>query len=182
MIFTETKLSGVLLIQPDIKQDARGVFLECFRSHLFEARGIKENFVQDNVSRSVRGVLRGLHYQLKPHAQGKLIRVSQGEIFDVAVDLRKKSPTFGKWLGYILNDDNRWMLYIPPGFAHGFCILSDVAEVHYKCTDYYIKEYDRAIQWNDSAIGIDWPVGPNLTLMSERDLNAPPLREAEVNF
>ena len=159
MKVTPLSIPDVLLIEPQVFGDDRGFFYESFNQNKFEdAMGKKINFVQDNHSKSVKGVLRGLHYQLTPKAQGKLVRVIQGEVFDVAVDLRRSSPTFGKWAGEILSADNKKQLWIPEGFAHGFLTLSDTAEFLYKTTDFYSKDHEEAIQWNDKTIGIDWPV------------------------
>ena len=158
MKVTPLVISDVLLIEPQVFGDDRGFFYESFNQNKFEdAMGKKINFVQDNHSKSVKGVLRGLHYQLTPKAQGKLVRVIQGEVFDVAVDLRQSSPTFGKWVGEIISGDNKKQLWIPEGFAHGFLTLSDTAEFLYKTTDFYSKEHEQAIIWNDETIGIDWP-------------------------
>ena len=158
MKVTPLSIPDVLLIEPQVFGDDRGFFYESFNQNKFEAAlGHKINFVQDNHSKSIKGVLRGLHYQLAPKAQGKLVRVTQGEVFDVAVDLRQSSPTFGKWTGEILSSDNKKQLWIPQGFAHGFLTLSDTAEFLYKTTDFYCKEHEQAIIWNDETIGIDWP-------------------------
>ena len=159
MKVTPLSIPDVLLIEPQVFDDDRGFFYESFNQNKFEdAMGKKINFVQDNHSKSIKGVLRGLHYQLAPKAQGKLVRVTQGEVFDVAVDLRQSSPTFGKWTGEILSSDNKKQLWIPEGFAHGFLTLSDTAEFLYKTTDFYSKDHEEAIQWNDKTIGIDWPL------------------------
>jgi len=154
---TETKLSGVLLIEPDVYGDNRGYFLETWNAARYREYGLPEKFVQDNLSFSHRGVLRGLHFQ-NPNPQGKLVYVIQGEVFDVAVDIRPGSPTFGQWLGAILSSDNKRQLYIPEGFAHGFCVLSDTALFAYKCTDFYNPQAEGGIIWNDPDIGIAWPV------------------------
>ena len=164
---TPTELPGVLLVEPRVFEDARGAFFESFRANVFAEAGIPA-FVQENQSRSVPGTLRGLHYQLdKP--QGKLVRALKGRVFDVAVDIRQGSPTFGRWAGRELTEDNRCMLYIPPGFAHGFCVLGDEpADVFYKCTDYYSGAADqRGVTWNDPALAISWPV--TQPLLSEKD-------------
>lgn len=153
----QTALPGVLLIQPKVLGDDRGFFLETYRSSIFHEAGITESFVQDNHSRSGRGILRGLHYQLE-HPQGKLVRVASGAVFDVTVDVRKGSPNFGQWFGTELNEQNMNMLYIPPGFAHGFVVLSESADFLYKCTDYYHPGSEHGIAWDDPDIGIDWPV------------------------
>lgn len=172
--FERLEIPEVILIEPKVFSDERGFFMETYKYSNFAAFGIKERFVQDNHSRSVKGVLRGLHYQRPPKAQGKLVRVLVGEIFDVAVDIRKGSPTYGKWVGVMLSAENRWMLYIPPGFAHGFCVLSEEAEVTYKVTEEYSPEHDAGIIWNDPEIGIDWPV--EQPILSAKDAGLPPLR------
>jgi dTDP-4-dehydrorhamnose 3,5-epimerase len=182
MKFIETKLKGLWIIEPKIFRDSRGFFMESYHYKKFSENGIHETFVQDNISRSIKGTLRGLHYQLAPNGQGKLVRVTEGVVFDVAVDIRIDSPTFGHWFGYILSAENRHALYIPPGFAHGFCVLTDEAEFTYKCTDFYVPEAERTIVWNDPQIGIEWPIAPDLQLMSEKDRKAPPLSKAEINF
>ena len=175
MKFSETPLPGVILIEPRVLGDARGFFMETYRADLFKAHGIDETFVQDNHSRSARGVLRGLHYQ-EPYPQGKLVRCTRGELFDVAVDIRRGSPAFGKWYGTTLSEENKAMLWIPAGFAHGFCALTDDAELVYKTTEIYRPEFDRAILWNDPEIGIEWPITePSL---SAKDAAAPLLRDA----
>jgi dTDP-4-dehydrorhamnose 3,5-epimerase len=158
MKVTPLAIPDVLLIEPEVFGDDRGLFFESFNQERFEkALGRRVNFVQDNHSRSAKGVLRGLHYQLPPKAQGKLVRVIQGEVFDVAVDIRKSSPTFGKWVGEILSSDNKKQMWIPEGFAHGFVTLSDTSEFLYKVTDFYSKEYEGAIRWNDTDLNIAWP-------------------------
>jgi dTDP-4-dehydrorhamnose 3,5-epimerase len=159
MKVTPLSIPDILLIEPQVFGDERGFFFESFSQNKFEeAIGRKINFVQDNHSKSVKGVLRGLHYQMPPKAQGKLVRVIEGEVFDVAVDIRKSSPTFGKWVGEILTGQNKKQLWIPEGFAHGFVTLSDTAEFLYKTTDYYSPIYERSIIWNDKAIGIEWQI------------------------
>ena len=169
MKVTPLAIPDVLLIEPQVFGDDRGFFFESFNQNKFEeATGYKINFVQDNHSKSVRGVLRGLHYQLPPKAQGKLVRVIQGEVFDVAVDIRKSSPTFGKWVGEMLSSDNKKQMWIPEGFAHGFLTISDTAEFLYKTTDFYSKDHEQAIQWNDEAINIKWPTEkPSLSAKDE---------------
>jgi dTDP-4-dehydrorhamnose 3,5-epimerase len=170
-------IPDVLLIESEVFSDDRGFFFESFNQNKFEeAVKRKINFVQDNHSKSVKGVLRGLHYQLPPKAQGKLVRVIHGEVFDVAVDIRKSSPTFGKWVGEILSADNKKQMWIPEGFAHGFVTLSDTAEFLYKTTDFYSKEHERAIRWNDETLGIQWPI-KDISL-SAKDETAQPLKEA----
>ena len=152
----ETDLPGVLIIEPKVHGDARGFFIETWHASRYAEHGLPERFVQDNHSRSSRGVLRGLHYQLQ-QPQGKLVRVTQGEVFDVAVDIRRGSPTFGRWVGVHLSGDNHRQFYVPPGFAHGFCTLSETADFLYKCTDYYHPQSERGVLWNDPDIGIEWP-------------------------
>lgn len=173
----ETGLPGVLLLEPKVFRDARGFFLETYNAGRFRQAGIAEEFVQDNHSRSVRGVLRGLHYQ-EPNPQGKLVRCSRGALFDVAVDIRSGSPHFGKWFGAELSEENMRMLWMPPGFAHGFCALSEIADLIYKCTALYEAAGDRAIAWNDPDIGIVWPVAN--PLLSPKDAAAPRLKDARV--
>jgi len=173
-------LPGLLLIAPKTFGDDRGLFLEIYKHSEFIRSGIPEHFVQDNFSRSVRGVLRGLHYQLGPKAQGKLVRCVRGSIFDVAVDIRKGSPTYGRWEGKELSGENGLMLYLPAGFAHGFLTLSDSAEVLYKCTEEYSPAHDRGIIWNDRDINIPWAVAD--PLLSDKDRIHPGLHEAENNF
>jgi dTDP-4-dehydrorhamnose 3,5-epimerase len=160
--------------------DARGFFMETFRDSEFRETVADVTFVQDNHSRSGNGVLRGLHYQIR-QPQGKLVRVISGEVFDVAVDIRKSLPEFGRWAGAVLSAENKEMLWVPPGFAHGFYVMSDQAEFVYKCTEYYAPEYERVILWNDPAIGIDWPLsGSDLPLLSPKDENGVLLKNAEV--
>lgn len=176
-----TALSGVLTLEPRIFADDRGFFMEAWnRSTFARAAGIDIDFVQDNHSHSVKGVLRGMHYQLDPHAQGKLVRVLAGAIFDVAVDIRRTSETFGRWIGIELNEDNKRQLWIPRGFAHGFLVLSDRADVLYKASDYYAPECDRGVRWNDPLIGIEWPIDGLELIISEKDANAPYLDDADV--
>jgi dTDP-4-dehydrorhamnose 3,5-epimerase len=178
MKVTPLSIPDVLLIEPEVFGDDRGFFYESFNQNKFEAAiGHKINFVQDNHSKSVKGVLRGLHYQLTPKAQGKLVRVIQGEVFDVAVDLRQSSSTFGKWVCEILSGDNKKQLWIPEGFAHGFLTLSDTAEFLYKTTEFYSKDHEEAIQWNDKTIGIDWPTKE--VSLSSKDNAAPSFKEAK---
>lgn len=160
------QIPEVLLIEPDVFGDSRGFFMESWHKRKYAEAGLDTDFVQDNHSRSSRGVLRGLHYQLQ-QPQGKLVRVVTGAAFDVAVDIRRGSPTFGKWVGAELSEENQHQLYIPPGFAHGFCVLSEVTDFLYKCTDYYAPEDEHGILWNDPSIGIDWP-GENFHI-SEKD-------------
>jgi dTDP-4-dehydrorhamnose 3,5-epimerase len=173
----KTSLPGVFIIEPRVFEDDRGWFMETYHAERLADAGVEVPFVQDNHSLSRRGVLRGLHYQIK-HPQGKLVRVVRGEIYDVAVDLRRKSPTFGNWLGVRLGTDDRRQMYIPPGFAHGFLALSDIAEVVYKCTDVYHPEHERTLIWNDSDVGIAWPLD-RVPLISEKDNRGARLTEAE---
>ena len=157
MNFIETKLPGVIIIEPRVFGDKRGFFLETWQKDRYTAIGIAETFVQDNLSFSTRGVLRGLHYQ-QPHAQGKLVSVVQGEVFDVAVDIRVGSPNFGQWVGVLLSGTNHRQLWVPPGFAHGFCVVSDIAYFTYKCSEFYTPQTEGGIIWNDPDIGIEWPL------------------------
>jgi dTDP-4-dehydrorhamnose 3,5-epimerase len=180
MEFTNTKLSDVVLIQPKIFEDGRGFFLESYQKERFSVAGISANFVQDNHSASTKGVLRGLHYQIR-QSQGKLVRVIVGEVFDVAVDLRRHSPTFGRWVGEILSAEKKNQLWIPPGFAHGFYVTSERAEILYKATDYYAPQWERSLLWNDPTLGIDWPlVKGESPILSEKDGKGARLSEAEV--
>jgi dTDP-4-dehydrorhamnose 3,5-epimerase len=174
-----TSLPGVLLLEPKVFGDARGFFLESYnRRDLREATGIDAEFVQDNHSKSAKGVLRGLHYQVK-QAQGKLVRVVAGEVYDVAVDLRRSSPSFGKWVGFLLSAESRRMAWIPPGFAHGFLVTSESAEFLYKTTNYYAPEHERTLLWNDPALGIGWPLEGE-PLLAAKDRAGKLLREAET--
>ena len=176
---TPTAIPDVLILEPKVFGDSRGFFLESFNAQNFaKATGLNVSFVQDNHSRSARGVLRGLHYQLQ-QTQGKLVQVSQGAVFDVAVDIRKSSPTFGKWVGCELSDTNHRQLWIPQGFAHGFIVLSESADFMYKTTDYYAPAYERCISWNDPSIGIIWPDGI-APLLSAKDQQGISLEQAEV--
>ena len=180
MNVTPTAIPDVLLIEPKVFGDDRGFFFESYNHKAFkEATGIDIDFVQDNHSKSSQGVLRGLHYQLPPRAQGKLVRVVQGEVFDVAVDIRKSSPTFGRWVGEILSAGNKRQLWIPPGFAHGFVTLSDTAEFLYKTTDYYAPDRDRCIRWNDPELDIRWP-WTGAPLISAKDAAGLAFTAAEV--
>jgi dTDP-4-dehydrorhamnose 3,5-epimerase len=177
--FKRLAIPDVILIEPRIFTDERGFFMETYKYSDFASFGITEKFVQDNHSRSTRDVLRGLHYQKPPKAQGKLVRVVVGEIFDVGVDIRQGSATYGKWVGELLSADNKRMLYIPPGFAHGFYVLSDVAEVSYKVTEEFSSEHDAGIIWNDPEIGIEWPI--KHPIISPKDAELPRLREADTS-
>lgn len=162
---TRLAIPDVVLLEPKVFGDERGFFFESYNRQAFrEATGIDPDFVQDNHSRSVKGVLRGLHYQLPPKAQGKLVRVLAGDVFDVAVDIRKGSPTFGQWVGEVLSAENKRQMWVPPGFAHGFLTLSETAEFLYKTTDYYSPTHERCIRWNDSVIGVQWPLTGEPTL------------------
>mgnify|MGYP001443602565 FL=1 len=179
MKFTPTAIPDVVLIEPQVFADERGFFMETWQRRKFAEAGIDVDFVQDNHSRSVKGTLRGLHYQLPPHAQGKLVRVTVGEVFDVAVDIRRGSPTFGRWVGEYLSAENKRMLWIPPGFAHGFYVTSDVAEFQYKCTDYYAPECERCIRWDDPQLAIAWPLAGE-PLVSAKDKRGVDLEWAEL--
>lgn len=181
MNIIKTEIEDVIIIEPRIFEDERGYFYESFNHKQFEeAIGRNISFVQDNHSKSNKGVLRGLHYQLPPMAQGKLVRVIQGEVFDVAVDIRKSSPTFGKWVGEVLSADNKKQLWIPEGFAHGFLTLSETAEFLYKTTNYYSKENERSIKWDDCNISIKWPSEENNILLSEKDSISDNFLEADL--
>lgn len=174
--FIETGLPGVIIIEPAVFTDSRGFFLETYHYNKYSEIGLDSRFVQDNHSHSVKGTLRGLHYQLK-HPQGKLLYVIKGEIFDVAVDIRKGSPHFGKWVSVILSNENKKQFYVPPGFAHGFCVLSEEADVIYKCTDLYAPGDEYGVIWNDSEIGIDWPV--KKPVLSDKDCNYNMLKDIQ---
>ncbi|MBY0474169.1 MAG: dTDP-4-dehydrorhamnose 3,5-epimerase [Nitrosomonas sp.] len=177
MKIIETRLPGVVVFEPKVFRDQRGFFVETFRESALLEAAINETFVQDNHSRSSKGILRGLHYQLF-QPQGKLVRVSRGKVFDVAVDVRKDSPTFGQWFGTILDDENLRMIYVPPGYAHGFVVLSEVADFIYRCTNYYHAESEQSIAWNDPDIGIEWPVSD--VALSTKDQSAPNLSQQEL--
>ena len=180
MKFVPTKISDVVLLEPQVFGDHRGFFMETWRADEFAEVGITANFVQDNHSSSTKGILRGLHYQIK-HPQGKLVRVISGEVYDVAVDIRKGSPTFGQWIGEVLSAENRRMLWVPPGFAHGFYVMSDYAEFVYKCTDIYAPEYERCIVWDDPDLAIHWPlVAGSRPVLSEKDRGGLLLKDAEL--
>ena len=183
MKIVDTAITDVKIIEPAVFGDERGFFFESFNQAKFnQAVGYDVAFVQDNHSRSAKGVLRGLHYQLPPHPQGKLVRCVVGEVFDVAVDIRKSSPTFGQWVGVYLSAENKRQLWIPPGFAHGFLTLSEYAEFLYKTTDYWAKDCEQAIIWNDPSIAIDWPAIDGQPLLSEKDRLAPKLSEQQYLF
>lgn len=177
MVFQELSIKGLLLIKPQVFEDGRGFFLERFSRKAFEENQIDVDFVQDNHSHSVKHVLRGLHFQKPPFAQGKLVWVTRGEVFDVAIDLRKGSPTFGKWEAVILSEENKQLFWIPKGFAHGFTVLSERADLLYKVSDYYSSEHECGVIWNDPDIGIDWPV--DNPILSNKDRRLPRLRELE---
>ena len=180
MKFTPTSIPDIILIEPKVFGDQRGFFMETYQANRFAERGIPTEFVQDNHSGSQQGILRGLHYQIK-QTQGKLVRVVAGEIFDVAVDLRCSSPTFKQWVGDYLSADNKRQLWIPPGFAHGFYVLSEWAEVVYKATDYYAPEWERAILWNDPEIGIEWPLlDGQKPILSKKDQQGEHFTEADI--
>ena len=179
MKISPTKISEVLVLEPDVYADERGYFMETFRSSYLTKHGVELNFVQDNQSQSRIGTLRGLHYQLE-FPQGKLVRVISGTVFDVAVDIRKSSSTFGKWVGETLSAENKKQLWIPPGFAHGFLVLSNSAELFYKCTEYYHPEDDHSLLWNDPAVGIEWPLQNREPILSEKDRIAQCLSQIPV--
>jgi len=180
MQFEPTEIAEVVLIRPRVFGDPRGFFLESWEQRKFAAAGIDTHFVQDNHSRSGRHILRGLHYQIK-QTQGKLVRVVTGTVYDVAVDIRRTSPTFGRWVGVVLSEENHHMLWVPPGFAHGFVVLSDSADFLYRCTDFYAPEHERAILWNDPDLKVQWPLPPGAEpVLSAKDAAAPRLRDAEV--
>jgi len=174
MNFLETPLAGLWIIEPKVFEDERGFFMETYHQEQFKAHGIANVFVQQNHSRSKRGVLRGLHYQQEPFSQGKLVRVVRGEAFDVAVDLRPGSPTFGKWFGTTLSSENKILLYIPPGFAHGFCTLTDDVDFTYSCTNVYSAAHETGIIWNDPDLAISWPVAD--PVVSAKDQHLPTLK------
>ena len=179
MNIISTSIPDVFLIEPRVFQDERGFFLESYQKNKFREAGIEVDFVQDNHSKSCHGTLRGLHYQLQ-QPQGKLVRVIAGEVFDVSLDVRRHSPTFGQWVGTYLSAENKKMLWMPAGFAHGFYVTSAEAEVIYKASDYYAPEWERCILWNDPAINIQWPVEGELPILSTKDLKGKLLKEAEV--
>lgn len=178
MRVTPTALPEVLLIEPRVFADERGFFFESYNARALREAGLDAQFVQDNHSRSDRGVLRGLHYQIR-QAQGKLVRVVVGEVFDVAVDLRRSSPNFGRWVGARLSAENKQMLWVPPGFAHGFLVLSEVAEFLYKTTDYWAREHERTLLWNDHALDIDWPLEGE-PILAAKDAAGLPLAQADT--
>lgn len=180
MNYQPLNLPGVILIEPKVFGDHRGFFMETYRKEEFKTHLGYDSFVQDNHSKSGQGILRGLHYQIR-HPQGKLVRVISGEVFDVSVDLRRSSPFFGKWAGAILSAENKKMLWVPPGFGHGFYVMSPEAEFVYKCTDYYAPKHERCIIWNDPSIGINWPLIPGTApVLSKKDEEGLSLTQAEV--
>lgn len=179
MQFFPTQIPEVIIIEPRVFADERGFFLESYQKQRFSEAGIDVDFVQDNHSKSRYGTLRGLHYQVR-QPQGKLMRVVAGEIFDVAVDIRRNSPTFGRWVGDYLSAGNMKMLWIPPGFAHGFYVTSPEAEVVYKATEYYAPQWERTILWNDPILGIDWPIGDAFPILSPKDVAGKPFKEADI--
>jgi dTDP-4-dehydrorhamnose 3,5-epimerase len=180
MQFIPTSIPDIILIKPQIYSDNRGFFYEIYQEQEFKSAGISEHIVQDNHSGSVQGTLRGLHYQIKK-PQGKLVRISKGEIFDVSVDLRKHSPYFGHWVGVRLSEQNKYQVWIPPGFAHGFYVLSEWAEVQYKASDYYAPHWERTLLWNDPEVGISWPLLNHMEpIISEKDAKGSLLKEAEL--
>lgn len=180
MEITETKLKGVVVIKPRVFEDARGYFFESYNQNVFKEAGLDLNFVQDNQSLSQRGVLRGLHFQNQPHAQGKLVRVITGAVYDVAVDIRKNSATYGQWFGLELTARNKWMMYIPEGFAHGFATLEDNTVFFYKCTNYYNKASEGCILWNDARLGIEWMLTD--PVLSAKDKEGTPFNSFTSNF
>ena len=177
-VFT-SRIPDVLIFEQSVQADDRGYFTETWRQSIFDEQGIDVTFVQDNQSNSSRGTLRGLHYQLN-HPQGKLARVVSGEVFDVAVDLRKSSKHFSRWIGVVLSAENKKQVWVPPGFAHGFYVMSESAELLYKCTEYYDPEDDHCLLWNDKTVGVDWPLLDSSPYLSDKDKNAQQLSEAAV--
>lgn len=180
--FIETKIKDLYIIEPKVFGDNRGYFMETYNKKDFDEAGLTMTFVQDNESKSSKGVLRGMHFQTK-HTQGKLVRVTKGSVYDVAVDLRKGSQTYGQWEGVLLTDENKKQFYVPEGFAHGFLVLSDEAVFNYKCTDFYAPEYDGGLLWNDPDVGIEWPLeGIEEVLLSEKDKKQKRLKELDLPF
>jgi dTDP-4-dehydrorhamnose 3,5-epimerase len=178
----ETSFPGLLIIEPRVISDQRGYFFESWQTERYSEAGITAKFIQDNESKSMRGVVRGLHYQLEPWSQAKLVRVVEGKVYDVAVDLRKGSPTFGKWFGLELDGESKKQLFIPRGFAHGFSVLSETAVFTYKCDNIYNSIYERSVNLNDPQLNIDWKLGSIEPIISEKDLKAPFFRDGEMNF
>ena len=180
--FIKTKIRDLYIIEPKVFGDERGYFMESYNKEDFEAAGLTMTFVQDNESKSSKGVLRGLHFQTQ-HTQGKLVRVTKGSVYDVAVDLRKGSPTYGQWEGVLLTDENKRQFYVPEGFAHGFLVVSDEAVFNYKCTDFYSPEHDGGVLWNDPDIGIEWPLeGIDNILLSEKDKKQKKFKDLDLPF
>ncbi len=182
MKIIHTDFKGLFIIEPRIFKDPRGYFYESYNENRFLESSLKYDFVQDNQSKSSYGVIRGLHYQIEPHAQTKLIRVLQGTIYDVAVDIRKGSPTYGRWFGIELSEENHLQLLIPTGFAHGFSVLSKTAVIMYKCDDFYFPDAERGITYSDPVLNIDWKIEHGKILVSDKDKKLPPLQDAEMNF
>ncbi|MGY4830584.1 dTDP-4-dehydrorhamnose 3,5-epimerase [Sphaerotilaceae bacterium SBD11-9] len=183
MKVTKTAIEGVLILEPKVFGDERGFFMESFNQKTFdEAVGLHADFVQDNHSRSTKGVLRGLHYQRPPHAQGKLVRVTQGTVFDVAVDIRRNSPTYGQWVGVELSGENHRQLWVPPGMAHGFLVTSDSADFLYKTTDYYAPQAEGCVLWSDPEVGIQWPDVGSAPQLAQKDAAASPLASQVTAF
>jgi dTDP-4-dehydrorhamnose 3,5-epimerase len=182
MKIIETSFSGLVVVEPRVINDLRGYFFETYQVERYMKSGIKSSFIQDNESKSVQGVVRGLHYQLEPYSQAKLVRVVEGRVYDVAVDLRMGSPTFGQWFGLELDGTEKKQLFIPRGFAHGFSVLSETAVFSYKCDKVYHREAERAVNVYDTGLGIDWKLGGVKPIISEKDLNAPAFNHAEMNF
>lgn len=180
MQILDTRLDAVKIVEPTVFGDDRGFFMESWNRQAFEEAGLPSHFVQDNHSRSSRGVLRGLHYQLT-QPQGKLVRVTEGEVYDVAVDMRRSSPQFGEWVGVLLSSQNKRQLWVPPGFAHGFYVVSATADFQYKCTDYYLPDSERSLLWNDDAIGIEWPLVEGIEpMLAAKDAAGRPFGECDT--
>jgi dTDP-4-dehydrorhamnose 3,5-epimerase len=177
MQIRDTGMEGLLVLEPRVFQDPRGYFFESYHRDLLKEHGIDLDFIQDNESRSIHGVIRGLHLQNEPHSQTKLVRVTEGSIYDVAVDLRRESPTFGQWYGLELSADNKLQLLIPKGFAHGFSVLSDHATLYYKCDDYYHPHSELGIRFDDPDLGIDWKIDPGKAIISEKDRSLPYMKQ-----
>jgi len=182
MEIIRTNIPGLMVIEPKVFGDTRGYFMETWSTSVFEKNSINCKFVQDNESMSNYGVIRGLHYQLEPYAQAKLVRVVKGSVYDVALDIRKGSPTFGKWFGLILSGENKKQFFVPRGFAHGFAVLDDNTIFAYKCDNLYNKEHERGISFGDPALAINWPVDFNKAIISDKDKHNPLMAEAEYNF
>lgn len=180
MNFIKTEIEGLYILEPKVFGDNRGYFMECYNENVFKAAGLHYNFVQDNESKSKKGVLRGLHFQ-KKYPQAKLVRVLEGEVFDVAVDLRKNSPTYGKWVGVVLSSENKRQFMVPRGFAHGYLVLSDTATFAYKCDEFYHPEDEGGIMWNDPVVNVNWPTDGEV-ILSEKDKKHPSLAESKIMF